>query len=196
MENAINIIVAINLFVSMSANLAGAKKGIKSKLSNVASKPKTYLQKVPPNVAALILILTIAGIFNFGTLSEEIKSEYLEIRVVGVIIFIIFSWLQVKAFKSLGEYYSQEIVIFKNHKLYKKGFYKSIRHPQYLFQILSDIGVGVALMGYIIIPIVILIEIPLFLLRAKQEDKMFAEYFKDEFSDYKRNSGFIFPFFG
>ncbi len=55
MENAINIIVAINLFVSMSANLAGAKKGIKSKLSNVVNKPKTYLQKVPPNIAALVL---------------------------------------------------------------------------------------------------------------------------------------------
>ena len=75
--------------------------------------------------------------------------------------------MQVKAFKSLGEFYSQEILIFKNHKLYKDGFYKIIRHPQYLFQILSDIGVGIALMGYVIIPIVILIEIPLFLLRAR-----------------------------
>ena len=196
MENAINIIVAINLFVSMSANLAGAKKGIKSKLSNVVDKPKTYLQKVPPNIAALVLILTIAAIFNFGTFSEEIKNEYLEIRIVGVIIFIIFSWLQVKAFKSLGEFYSQEIVIFKKHKLYKNGFYKNIRHPQYLFQLLSDIGVGVALMGYLIIPIVVLIEIPLFILRAKKEDEMFAEYFKEEFVEYKRNSGFIFPFFG
>ena len=196
MENAINIIVAINLFVSMSANLAGAKKGIKSKLSNVVDKPKTYLQKVPPNIAALVLILTIAAIFNFGTFSEEIKNEYLEFRIVGVIIFIIFSWLQVKAFKSLGEFYSQEIVIFKKHKLYKNGFYTNIRHPQYLFQLLSDIGVGIALMGYLIIPIVVLIEIPLFILRAKKEDEMFAEYFKEEFVEYKRNSGFIFPFFG
>ncbi len=34
-------------------------------------------------------MLTIAAIFNLGTFSEDtIKNEYLEIRVVGVIIFI------------------------------------------------------------------------------------------------------------
>lgn len=196
MENAINIIVAINLFVSMSANFAAAKKGIKSKLSNVEDKPKTYLQKVPPNIAALVLLLTIAAVFNLGTFSEEIKADYLELRIVGVIVFIIFSWLQVRSFKSLGEYYSQEIVVFKKHKLITTGFYKNIRHPQYLFQILSDIGVGVALMGYLIIPIVLFIQIPLFLLRAKKEDDMLANHFKEEFKEYKRKSGFIFPFFG
>lgn len=196
MENAINIIVAINLFVSMSANLAGAKKGIKSKLSNVVNKPKTYLQKWPPNVAAIILILTIAGIFNIGTFSEAIKAEYLNLRIIGLIIFIIFSWLQIKAFKLLGEHYSQEILIFKNHKLNSSGFYKVIRHPQYLFQLLSDLGVGIALMGYIIIPLVVIVEIPLFILRAKYEDKILMEYFKEEFVEYKRKSGFIFPFFG
>lgn len=196
MENAINIIVAINLFVSMSANLAGAKKGIKSKLSNVVNKPKTYLQKWPPNVAALILILTIAGIFNIGTFSESLKMEYLNLRIIGLIFFIVFSWMQIKAFKLLGEHYSQEILIFKNHKLHSNGFYKVIRHPQYLFQLLSDLGVGIALMGYIIIPIVVIVEIPLFILRAKYEDRILMEYFKEEFVEYKRKSGFIFPFFG
>lgn len=196
MENAINIIVAINLFVSMSANLAGAKKGIKSKLSNVVNKPKSYLQKWPPNVAAIVLILTIAGIFNLGTFSESIKMEYLNLRIIGLVFFITFSWMQIKAFKSLGEHYSQEILIFKNHKLNSSGFYKIMRHPQYLFQLLSDLGVGIALMGYIIIPIVIIVEIPLFVLRARYEDKILMEYFKEEFIEYKRKSGFIFPFFG
>ena len=68
----INIIIAINLFVSMSANFSAAKKGMKSKLSNVHKKPKTYLQKVPPNVAAIVLVLIVLGVFKIGVLSEEI----------------------------------------------------------------------------------------------------------------------------
>lgn len=192
----INLIVAINLFVSMSANLSGAKKGIRSKLSNVILKPKTYLQKVPPNISAIILLLTIAAIFNIGVFSEEIKNKYFEIRIVGAILFIVFSWLQVFAYKSLGEFYSQDIVIFKGHQLRTKGYYKIIRHPQYLSQLLSDLGVGLALMGYIIIPIVLIVEIPLFILRAKYEDDILSDHFKDKFDDYKKNSGFIFPFIG
>ena len=192
----INIILAINLFVSMSANMSGAKKGMKAKLSTVTSKPKTYLQRVPPNVAAIVLILTIAAIFNFGTLSEETKEGYTTLRIIGLLVFIVFSWVQVAAFKSLGENYSQDIVIFKKHELKNDGIYKVIRHPQYVSQLLSDLGAGIALMGYLIIPIVILVEIPLFILRAKAEEKLFFEHFTKVFVEYKRKSGFFIPFIG
>jgi len=192
----ISIIVAINLFVSISANLSAAKKGMKSKLSNVVKKPKTYLQKVPPNIAAIVLILTIAAIFNLGVFSDDIKEKYSVLRIIGLIIFLIFSWIQVKSFKYLGEFYSQDILIFKNHELKQNGLYKLIRHPQYLSQLFSDIGVGVALMGYLIIPIVILIEIPLFILRARAEDELLADYFKESFTEYKEKSGFFIPFIG
>ena len=192
----INIIVAVNLFVSISANMAAAKKGMKSKLSNVKDKPKTYLQKYPPNLAAVVLILTIAAVFNLGVFSDEIKEQYNIYRIIGLIVFIVFSWIQVASFKSLGEFYSQDILIFKNHKLTTEGFYKNIRHPQYVSQFLSDLGVGVALMGYVIIPVVLLLEIPLFILRAKFEDELLLKHFKDQFVNYKKKSGFIIPFIG
>jgi len=192
----INIIVAVNLFVSISANYSGAKKGIKSKLSNVTEKPKSYLQKIPPNIAALVLVLTIAAIFNLGVFPDDFKESYTHFRIVGLICFIIFSWIQVLSFRYLGEFYSQELLIFKNHELKMDGPYKILRHPQYLSQILSDLGVGIALMGYLIIPIVILFEIPLFILRAKAEDNLLADYFGERFSEYKKNSGFMIPFIG
>jgi protein-S-isoprenylcysteine O-methyltransferase Ste14 len=192
----INIIVAINLFVSMTANISGAKKGMKSILSNVVKKPKTYLQTVPPNVAALVFIATIAAIFNLGVFSDQVKDEYLELRIIGLLFFIIFSWVQVYSFKSLGEFYSQDILIFKKHELIQAGPYKILRHPQYVSQLLSDLGAGVALMGYLIIPLVILIQIPLFVLRARAEDKLLAEYFNEKFDEYKKKSGFFIPFIG
>lgn len=192
----INIILAVNLFVTMSANMSGAKKGMKAKLSTVMTRPKTYLQKVPPNVAALVLVLTIAAIFNLGTLSEELKADYSSVRIIGLLIFIVFSWLQVAAFKSLGENYSQDIVIFRKHDLKTDGMYKFIRHPQYVSQLLSDLGAGIALMGYLIIPIVILVEIPLFFLRAKKEDQLFSEHFSEGFVEYRQKSGFFIPFIG
>ena len=143
-----------------------------------------------------MLILTILAIFNIGVFSDEIKEQYTEIRVVGLIFFIVFSWVQVYSFKNLGTFYSQDILIFKGHELKKEGLYKIIRHPQYFSQILSDLGVGIALMGYIIIPIVLLVEIPLFILRAKSEEKLLSKQFKEEFDHYKNKTGFFIPFLG
>ncbi len=63
--DSINLLIAVNLFVSMSANYSGAKKGLKTSITKVVEKPATFLQKVPPNIAALVLILTILSIFKF-----------------------------------------------------------------------------------------------------------------------------------
>lgn len=195
-QNAINILVAINLLVSMSANFSGARKGLKTSITKVVERPVSFLQKFPPNVAALVLIFTIISIFNLGTLTEEYESKLFGVRIVGLLMFVIFSWLQVKAYKSLGNSYAQDVVIMKEHKLITAGIYKFMRHPQYLFQLLSDLGAGLALLSYLVVPVVILIELPLFIMRAALEDKLLKKHFGDEYSAYKKRSGFMIPFVG
>lgn len=192
----VNLLVLINLLVSMSANWGGARKGLKTSITKVLERPQTYLQKLPPNIAALVLVLTIISIFNIGTLQESFSEKYLPVRIVGLCCFVLFSWTQVWAYRSLGKYYAQDIVILKEHQLKTKGLYGMIRHPQYLSQILSDLGAGIALMSYLVVPVVLIFEIPLFILRAYEEEKMLSKYFKEEFSAYKKRSGFMIPFIG
>ncbi len=192
----INLLVAINLFVSMSANYSGAKKGFKTSITKVAERPKTFLQNIPPNIAALILVLIILSIFKVGTLTGSYEKEFANVRYIGLGMFIVFSWLQVLAYKSLGNFYAQDIVIMREHKLVSSGLYKYLRHPQYISQILSDLGAGLALMSYLIVPLVLLIELPLFILRARLEENLLRNHFGDEFLKYKKRSGFFIPFLG
>lgn len=192
----INLLVGINLFVAASANLSGAKKGLKSSVTNAVSRPKTYLQKIPPNIAAFVLLLIILGVFKIGTYDPINENDFQSVRIAGLLLYILFSWIQVWSYKSLGNNYSQEILIFKEHQLVTTGSYKLIRHPQYISQLISDLGAGVALMGYLIIPVVLFVELPLFILRAVYEDKLLQKHFGDEFSAYKKRSGFMLPFIG
>lgn len=192
----INLLIAVNLFVSMSANYSGAKKGLKTSITKVVERPATFLQKVPPNIAALVLILTILSILKIGSLSDNFEIQFENIRIAGLILFLIFSWLQVWAYKSLGKNYAQDIVILKEHQLYTNGIYKFIRHPQYISQVLSDLGAGLALLSFTVVPIVILFELPLFIMRASIEDKLLQKYFGEKFTAYKKQSGFIIPFIG
>ncbi|MBN1300783.1 MAG: isoprenylcysteine carboxylmethyltransferase family protein [Melioribacteraceae bacterium] len=192
----INILVAVNLIASAAANFSAAKGGVKGAITKTENRPKTWLQSVPPNVSALILVLQILGVFGIGAIAIANIEEHIAIRTVGLILFLIFSWIQVRAYKSLGENYSQDIVVKNNHKLIRTGLYKFIRHPQYVSQVLSDLGAGLALLSYLVVPLVILAEIPLFYMRAKREEKLLQNYFKDDYEEYKQKSGFFLPFIG
>jgi len=189
----INIIVGLNILATFGANVSGAKKDLKSKIGATKEKPKTYLQKLPVVLSTLTLIGLIVSVFQIGTL--EYLDKYNTIRYVGLAVYVIFSWIQVWAYRTLGENYSQDILIKKNHQLIKKGPFKIVRHPQYLSQILIDLGGAAATLSFIVAPIAI-IQIPFILFRASLEDKLLAKHFSDEFAAYKKRSGFIFPFIG
>jgi len=189
----INIIILLNIIGTFGANVTGAKRGLKSKVSEIKDKPKTFLQKFPPILSMLSLVALILAIFQIGTL--EYLDAYSLIRYVGLAVYLVFSWIQVWSFKSLGDNYSQDIMIKKNHELVTNGPFKIIRHPQYLCQIVLDLGATAATFSYLV-GIFALIEIPIYIMRASLEDKLLAKYFSEKFSDYKKKSGFMFPFIG
>jgi protein-S-isoprenylcysteine O-methyltransferase Ste14 len=194
--NAINILFGIAFLYSLGANFSAARKGIKEKLTRTTYKPKTYLQKTPPNVSALIIVLQVAGIFGIAEIFQADDKNFMTLRLTGLIGYILFSFLQVKSFKTLGKNYSQDIAILQNHELVTSGLYRNIRHPQYLFQILSDIFAGIALFNYLVLFFSVFTEFPLFLLRAMREEEILKNHFKDEFIKYKSRSGFMLPFIG
>jgi protein-S-isoprenylcysteine O-methyltransferase Ste14 len=189
----INILVGLNVIATFGAHYSGAKKGFRSAVGAAKEKPKSFLQTVPVYLSTLSLVAIILGVFKIGTL--EYIPAYEMIRIIGLIVFIVFSWIQVFSIKTLGENYSQEIVILKNHKLVTNGIFRIIRHPQYLSQVLMDLGAAVALLSYVVFPLAI-IEIPFLIMRASLEEKMLEKYFKDDFKSYKKKSGFFIPFIG
>lgn len=189
----INIIVLLNIIATFGANITGAKRGLKSTVAEIREKPKTFLQKFPPVVSTLSLIALIIAVFQIGTLTYA--EEYNTIRYIGLAVYLVFSWIQVWSFKTLGDNYSQDIMIKKKHELVTKGPFKLIRHPQYFCQILVDIGGALAALSYIVSGFA-LIEIPIYIMRASVEDKLLAKYFGDEFIQYKKRSGFFLPFIG
>jgi len=191
----INIIILLNIIATFGANVTGAKRGLKSTVSEIKEKPKTFLQKFPPILSMLSLVALILAVFQIGTLNYESFKDYNAIRYAGLIVYLVFSWIQVWSFKTLGDNYSQDIMIKKNHELVTKGPFKIIRHPQYLCQILLDLGATAATFSYIL-GFLALIEIPIYIMRASLEDKLLAKYFTEKFSDYKKKAGFMIPFIG
>jgi protein-S-isoprenylcysteine O-methyltransferase Ste14 len=189
----LNIIVGLNIIATFGANVSGAKKGLKASVMEVREKPVSNLQKIPLILATLTLIALILGVFQVGTL--EYTDQMYNLRISGLVIYLLFSWFQVYSYRSLGDNYAQDILIYKNHELVSKGPYRVIRHPHYLSQIIMDIGGGFATLSYLVM-IFTLIEIPFIIKRAVLEEKILEKYFKEDFKYYKQKTGFMIPFIG
>jgi protein-S-isoprenylcysteine O-methyltransferase Ste14 len=189
----INIIIGLNLIATFGANIGAAKTGVKDKVGVFKDKPKTYLQTLPLYLSTITLVVLIVSLFQVGTL--EYKSENQIVRIIGLVFYLIFSWVQVWSTKVLGDNYSQDIAIKKEHKLITKCPFKFIRHPQYLSQILMDIGGAAATLSFILLPLAI-IQITFLIMRASLEDKLLEKHFGDDFRSFKKKTGQIFPFIG
>lgn len=189
----INIIIGLNIIATFGANFGGAKRGIKDKVGVFKDKPKTYLQTLPLVLSTITLVFLIISVFQIGTFEYRIDNQTL--RIIGLCFYIIFSWVQIWAFKVLGDNYSQDIAIKKDHKLVTSGPFKIVRHPQYLSQMLMDLGGAVATLSFILAPLA-LIQIPFLLMRASFEDELLEKHFGENFRSYKKKSGMIFPFIG
>lgn len=189
----INIIIGLNIIATFGANISGAKKGLRSAVADAKEKPSSYLQKLPLAFSTVTLIVLIVSLFQIGTLKYD--GEHQTLRLIGLLVYLFFSWFQIWTYKSLGESYSQEIIIFKKHVLVKKGPFKIIRHPQYLAQILVDMCGAIAVLSFVLFPLA-LIEIPLLILRARLEEKIMLRHFGGSYIAYKKQTGFFVPFIG
>ena len=189
----INIIIGLNIIATFGANVGAAKKGIKDKVGVFKDKPKTYLQTLPLVLSTIALVVLIVSLFQIGTL--EYKTENQTLRVIGLAIYIVFSWVQIWSTKTLGDNFSQDIAIKKEHHLVTDGPFKFIRHPQYLSQFLMDLGGAAATLSFILAPLA-LIQIPFLFMRASMEDKLLEKHFGENFRSYKKKTGMVFPFIG
>lgn len=116
-------------------------------------------------------------------------------RIAGVAIAIFSLWLFYEVHRILGRNWSPVLQIRKGHTITRKGPYKRIRHPMYtqiwiwvfaqLF-ITSNWFVGFAgIFSWSV----------LYFIRVSKEEKMMEEEFGDEYLEYKKQTGRIFPKF-
>jgi len=93
----------------------------------------------------------------------------------------------------LSSNWTPTLGIKEDHKLIKTGVYKYIRHPMYTAHILWSIGQIAVLPNWIAGFSFIIITVPHLLSRIKDEEEMMIEQFGEEYKNYKKTTGIIFP---
>ena len=93
---------------------------------------------------------------------------------------------------SLGEYWSDKIVLKVDHQLIRSGPYARMRHPIY-----SGVLLGVAGSALVIDEwrgaVAFLILLTNYVVKAKREDEILSGAFGEGFAEHKRRAGFLLP---
>lgn len=107
---------------------------------------------------------------------------------VAVVMVPCLAWM----FHSIGNNITQTVALRKNHQLVTHGPYRWIRHPLYTFGSLNFLAYAVVAANWFIMMwaglgfIILMIRLP------KEEAKL-IERFGQEYIDYKKRTGALFP---
>jgi len=102
-------------------------------------------------------------------------------------------WLFWRSHADLGQNWSITLELRKGHQLVNYGVYRSIRHPMYASILLFGLGQGLLLQNWLAGWSAFVTFALMYFVRAPREEQMMCEHFGQEYRDYMRRTGRVFP---
>jgi protein-S-isoprenylcysteine O-methyltransferase Ste14 len=111
----------------------------------------------------------------------------------GTVLMIAALWLFWRSHIDLGLNWSQTLELRQGHQLVKQGVYRSIRHPMYASIWLWCLAQGLMLENWLAGWYAFVAFALMYFVRTPREEQMMCESFGQEYRDYMRQTGRLFP---
>ncbi len=92
----------------------------------------------------------------------------------------------------IGEYWSARVTLKEGHRLIRSGPYAFVRHPIYTGMLLACIGTALVVgewRGVLAVALLLAAHSR----KAIREERLLTTEFGEEYSSYRRSTGFLFP---
>jgi protein-S-isoprenylcysteine O-methyltransferase Ste14 len=129
---------------------------------------------------------------RFGQIYIENKLYYRVLLVKGAVLVAAGAIINILGRLQLKSNWADQIKIYENQSLVTAGVYSLVRHPLYASIMLMLFGGSIVYMNYISAILTTVIFIPFMYYRAKQEENILEQQFKN-YSDYEGETGMFFP---
>lgn len=152
------------------------------------------------NAAELILLglngigMIIPIIYAFSTWLDFANYNLPEwIGWIGVALFSFAIWLLWRSHHDLGRNWTPTVSLRQDHNLITEGVYKHIRHPMYTAHLIWAIAQILILHNWIAGYSFIIVQIPFYLIRIKNEELLMIEQFGAEYKAYMKKTDRLIP---
>jgi protein-S-isoprenylcysteine O-methyltransferase Ste14 len=112
---------------------------------------------------------------------------------VGVVLTVIGLMIRIQSILTLKQYFTYSVSQVENHELIETGFYKVIRHPGYLGQLMIFAGISTSLSNWLSI---LLMMIPItfgYIYRIKVEERFMIEQMGENYLNYQKRTKRLIP---
>ena len=149
---------------------------------------KILLALVIPGSLVLPLLYLFSPLLNFADYHLPKFALWL-----GAILMIVSLWLFYRSHADLGQNWSVTLELRKGHQLVTRGIYRSIRHPMYASIWLWCLAQGLLLENWLAGWYGFVAFALMYFIRTPREEQMMCESFGQEYRDYMRQTGRLFP---
>jgi protein-S-isoprenylcysteine O-methyltransferase Ste14 len=145
-----------------------------------------------------LLLLTITFTLLFakwtaiGFLGRSFLSRAQPLEYIGFIAALAGLAIAIWARISLGQYWSDKIVLKVDHQLVRSGPYARMRHPIYSGVLLGVAGSALVVDEWRAV-LAFLLLLTNYMVKAKREDKILAGAFAQDFAEHRRRAGLLLP---
>jgi protein-S-isoprenylcysteine O-methyltransferase Ste14 len=143
-------------------------------------------------ILATTLLLLLTDWLRIGPLGWRFVPERAAVSWFGVALTAAGVALAIWARRSLGQNWSDKVVLKVGHELIHSGPYAYLRHPIYSGVLTAVAGTALAVGESRGVLAVVLLGVNYFV-KATREEKILAANFGEAFAEYRQRTGFFLP---
>ncbi len=154
----------------------------------VSTQEKVMLGLLFLGMFFLPLFYSATNWLDFADYSLPVWAGWLGVLLMGLALLVF--W---RSHKDLGLNWSPTLEIRTEHKLITSGIFGYIRHPMYASQWIWVIAQPLLLQNWIAGFANLLVFIFFYAMRVRAEEQMMLDTFGDEYREYMKKTGAVFP---
>jgi protein-S-isoprenylcysteine O-methyltransferase Ste14 len=191
--------IATIMLVSVGAILSTPVlyQGFKRRGKGVKYEQDFIIQRAPQYASLATIAVIVQSFFSFNQIIREQLPVFSQSTLVPAPFQMAISWLGVAilasglvfmigGWYSLGECFTTDAEVLDKHTVRRTGLLKLVMHPAYSGIIQCLLGAAVASLSATAAALAIFVVAPLWLNRAKYEEKLMLETFGESYKDYAR----------
>lgn len=153
---------------------------------------KRTVVKSGDKLSIWVLIVSIAIGYSLSFSIGATKIGRIN-HLIGVVFVILGLIIRISSILTLKQHFTYTVTKIENHELIEAGFYKNIRHPGYLGQLIIFTGLAISLSNWLAVLLMIVPVLSGYIYRIRVEEKFMIKQMGQKYIDYQKRTKKIIP---
>ncbi len=143
----------------------------------------------------LYLSISVGYFLGFSAASTKFGRIYHwdAMFAIGTILVVFGLFIRIRSILTLKKFFTYTVTKYEDQQLITTGFYRYIRHPGYLGQLLVFLGIATALSNWLTILCMMVPILAAYLYRIGVEERFMSDQMGSQYSDYKKKTKKLIP---